>query len=198
MTIKNMASCTLCTVTTHFYFWQMFLPLTAAGALNHASLTLTLCITHCVFGIWLSLQWKVLQRCNIVCSVAASENIHILWHRNNITSHTVVTSVGFDPTTVGTQSLHTNQSPNFPFSNTIKDVLLGASLSTVSLTGCPGGYRLCMRQSCRDGGRDKRDICANWHGLNVGLMNITAECLYIGKELNWDKGSERWNAKMKF
>ena len=195
MTIKNMASCTLCTVTAHFYFWQVFLLLIAAGSQNPASLTLKPCITHRVFGIWLSLQWKVLQRFSMVWSVAGSENIHILWHRNIITSHTIVTSVRFDPTTLCTQSHHTNQSPNFHFSAKIKNVPFGASLSTVSLTGCPGGYRLCTRQSCRDWSHDKRNSWANGRGLNVGLMNINSRIYKLVQELNWNEGSEHWNAK---
>jgi len=35
MTIKNMASCTLCAVTAHFYFWQVFLLFNAAGVVTH-------------------------------------------------------------------------------------------------------------------------------------------------------------------
>lgn len=83
-----------------------------------------------------------------------------------------MTSVGFDPTTVCTQSHHTNQSPNIHFSTEIKAVPFGASLITVSLTACPSGYRLCVRQRCSDRGHDKRDTFTNGHGLNVGLINI--------------------------
>jgi hypothetical protein len=129
------------------------------------------CIVHCVFVIWLSRQWKMLQNFSIVWSVAGSENVHISWHRNNITSHTVVTSVGFDPTTVCIPSHHTNKPLNFNFRAKIQDVPFGASLNAVSLVGCPGGYRLSMWQRCCDRGHDRRDSCANGHGLNVRLMN---------------------------
>jgi hypothetical protein len=64
MSIKNMASCTLCAVTAHFYFWPVLrlLIAAAAGPQYPESLALTSHIIYRAFGIWLSLQWKVLQQ----------------------------------------------------------------------------------------------------------------------------------------